>query len=68
MTAGDTLCTVFGLRVPLILRAKDGEGRFSVVGESYMDGVMDGELFRRTADGRIEPAVDCVQLQSFILI
>ena len=40
---GDKLCILNGLAVPLILRAKDS-GRFEIIGDAYVHGIMDGEV------------------------
>lgn len=42
-TAGDIVCVILGCRVPLVLRETE-EARYQVVGECYMDDIMDGEL------------------------
>ena len=39
---GDKICLILGCCTPLIIRG--GEPNFSLVGESYVHGVMDGEL------------------------
>ncbi|KAL8783756.1 MAG: hypothetical protein Q9195_009283 [Heterodermia aff. obscurata] len=39
---GDIICVVFGCYVPLVLRPDEGS-TFSIVGECYVDGVMNGE-------------------------
>ncbi|QDS68455.1 hypothetical protein FKW77_010822 [Venturia effusa] len=41
--AGDIVCVILGCAVPFVLR-KTTEARYLVVGECYMDGIMDGEL------------------------
>ncbi|WAO89022.1 HET domain-containing protein [Fusarium falciforme] len=41
---GDRIVLVKGGRVPLLLR-RDGEGQYRLVGEAYVHGIMDGEMF-----------------------
>ncbi|RDI80103.1 hypothetical protein Vi05172_g9937 [Venturia inaequalis] len=41
--ADDIVCVILGCEASLILREID-EARYQVVGECYMDGIMDGEL------------------------
>ena len=43
--AGDVVTIVIGYNVPLLLRRAQGETRrFSLIGECYVHGVMDGEV------------------------
>ena len=39
---GDCICIIFGSPVPFILRAST-EGKFVLIGEAYVYGIMDGE-------------------------
>ena len=39
---GDTICIVFGVRTPLVLREVEG-GKHILIGEAYIDGIMGGE-------------------------
>jgi hypothetical protein len=42
---GDLVCILLGAQTPFVLRPSEGpEGRYEVVGECYMHGMMDGEL------------------------
>jgi hypothetical protein len=41
--AGDIICVLLGCHVPMILRPNE-EGRFSIVGECYCHGIMDGAV------------------------
>ncbi|KAF2742605.1 hypothetical protein M011DRAFT_412342 [Sporormia fimetaria CBS 119925] len=43
---GDVLCGMMGAEVPLALR-ENGSGQYSVVGETYVDGCMDGEVVEK---------------------
>ncbi|KAI0966065.1 heterokaryon incompatibility protein-domain-containing protein [Xylaria arbuscula] len=48
---GDRICVLVGGEVPFVIRLT-GRGTYTLVGECYLDGVMDGETF---VGGRIEP-------------
>ena len=42
---GDQVCILRGLFIPIILRSVvGGEGRFEVIGETWVHGIMDGEF------------------------
>jgi hypothetical protein len=47
---GDRICVVLGAEVPYVLRPDEG-GTFKLVGQCYVDGVMDGEAL---ADDKFE--------------
>jgi hypothetical protein len=68
MKSGDIVCTLFGSTVPFILRAVEGSEKFRLLGESYVHGIMDGELWKETDDGKIEPAAEGLELRNFTLI
>lgn len=40
---GDLVAVIFGLQVPFVLRHR-GDGKWRIVGETYVHGVMDGEM------------------------
>jgi hypothetical protein len=41
---GDTVCVVRMCDIPLLLRqASEGSGKYNLVGECYVHGIMDGE-------------------------
>jgi len=40
---GDMICILFGCRFPVILRPR--KDHYTLIGEAYVDGIMDGELF-----------------------
>ncbi|KFA71269.1 hypothetical protein S40288_08652 [Stachybotrys chartarum IBT 40288] len=40
---GDKICVLLGTEVPLVLRPVAGSSRYRLVGDCYMQGVMDGE-------------------------
>jgi len=48
------LCIVSpGMKVPLIARSRDG-GRFSLVGDAYIHGTMDGEIMHKVHEGKFQ--------------
>lgn len=47
--AGDLICVILGHGVPLVLR-KTGSERYRMIGEAFVEGVMDGELAGDNAD------------------
>ena len=53
---GDTVSVVAGCQVPLIMRRIDN-GRWRLVGEAYVHGLMDGETSRLVGDRRSLEAV-----------
>ena len=56
---GDNICILLGCSVPVILRSA-GQG-YSVIGECYIDGIMDGEVMGSLRAGD-------AQLRSFALL
>ena len=40
---GDVVALVKGLQVPLILRRQNNTGKYELISEAYVDGIMDGE-------------------------
>jgi hypothetical protein len=65
MKHGDTVCTLFGSTVPFILRPVKGSEKFRLIGESYVHGIMDGELWKETDNG---DAAEGLDLRSFTLV
>lgn len=48
---GDIVALIFGASTPVVLRIKEGmEGVYSLVGECYVDGIMDGEIMGELND------------------
>lgn len=47
---GDLLCVLLGVRLPIILRGI--ETHFILIGESYIDGVMDARLIEELEEGK----------------
>jgi len=51
---GDFVCILLGCNIPLTLRFVDlglGEGAYRLVGECYVDGYMNGEIFGELSSG-----------------
>ena len=47
---GDLLCVFLGVRVPIVLRKV--EDHYVLIGESYVDGAMDGQLMKELEEGK----------------
>ncbi len=47
---GDILCILLGVRVPLVLRQE--RNHYTIIGDCYVDGVMDGELIEAMEAGK----------------
>ena len=56
--SGDEMYDLLGGDVPFILRKTDVDDEFRLVGDCYVHGVMDGQLWRETADGLELESVD----------
>ncbi|KAF6803313.1 hypothetical protein CMUS01_15121 [Colletotrichum musicola] len=39
---GDLICVLFGCSIPVLLRGLDNGNGFSLIGECFLDGLMDG--------------------------
>ena len=50
---GDLVCVLLGGCVPYILRPTDTENMYKLVGESYVHGIMNGEVINLWQQGRI---------------
>ena len=50
---GDVCCIFFGIPIPVILRGAT-DGRYRLLGDSYIDGVMRGELIEQLGKGEFE--------------
>ncbi len=48
---GDLVCLLFGGQVPFVIR-KLHEEQYSLVGECYLQGIMDGETMKMMEDGK----------------
>ncbi|KAK7978409.1 hypothetical protein PG988_005899 [Apiospora saccharicola] len=52
---GDVVCVFMGAAVPFILRPRgDGDDGYTLVGDAYVHGVMDGELVKDWEEGQAE--------------
>jgi hypothetical protein len=61
--SGDEIWILFNGRTPYVLRKIDGEEQgYYFLGESYLHGFMDGELFLRDKEGGIDVSVKPVVL------
>ncbi|KAF0322271.1 heterokaryon incompatibility protein [Colletotrichum asianum] len=50
---GDNVVVLFGSHVPFILRGREA-GDYEVVGETYVSGIMKGEVLKELNDGKCE--------------
>ncbi|KAH8883498.1 hypothetical protein GQ53DRAFT_752968 [Thozetella sp. PMI_491] len=57
-TTGDEVYDLMGGDVPFVLRPTSGENEFGLLGDCYVHGVMDGQLWRPNADGTWLESVD----------
>jgi hypothetical protein len=48
--AGDLICTLYGRPTPFILRLNADRSTYRLLGEAYVNGIMDGELLTSGAD------------------
>lgn len=46
---GDFLCILLGVRIPIVMRKVEDHN--VLIGEAYVDGVMDGQLMKELEDG-----------------
>ena len=53
---GDVVALVKGLQVPLILRRRTNTGKYELISEAYVDGIMDGEAADDTKFASVELA------------
>lgn len=56
---GDKVCIVYGCSVPVVLRKKfkpDGTNCWQLIGDAYVDGIMDGELIQFASPSSIKSA------------
>ena len=52
MQTRDLVCVLFGGCVPYILSATDTDGLYRLVGESYVQGMMQGEVIEEWKAGK----------------
>ena len=51
----DIIAIIFGCSVPLILRpVSEQNGMFEVVGSTFCEGIMQGEVLRLFKEGKVE--------------
>jgi hypothetical protein len=50
--AGDLICVLFGCSLPLVLRPQDG--RYIIIGECYVDGLMEGQAITEMEEGKLQ--------------
>jgi hypothetical protein len=48
---GDVICVLAGCNFPVLLRETEKRGRFRLIGECYLDGIMHGEMIDLDTDG-----------------
>ncbi|RDL30835.1 uncharacterized protein BP5553_10180 [Venustampulla echinocandica] len=53
MREGDLVCVLFGGCIPYILRPTDTDNMYKFVGESYVHGIMNGEVINLWQQGKI---------------
>ncbi|KAK1829991.1 heterokaryon incompatibility protein-domain-containing protein [Podospora conica] len=51
---GDVVCVLLGCSIPLVLRPSPGGATFTLVGECYLDGYMNGEILQGVGGQRRE--------------
>jgi hypothetical protein len=51
---GDRICVLLGCSIPLILRLREGQPSYQVVGECYLHGFMDGEVLKELESGKFK--------------
>ena len=52
--SGDVFAIFPGCSTPILLRPTDKDSYFRVIGESYVQGVMEGEMFPMIRDGHYD--------------
>lgn len=52
--AGDEVCILFGTQCSLIIRQTGAKGRYILVGECYVFGIMHGEVMEDLPAAKIE--------------
>lgn len=51
---GDRICVLLGCNIPLVLRRREGESSYEVIGECYVHGFMNGEVLHKLDSGKFE--------------
>lgn len=58
---GDTIAILFGTSIPFILReSKLGKDYLQLIGPAYVDGIMDGEIFSKLSEDRVEDSFQII--------
>lgn len=66
---GDLVCVFYGGDVPFILREVEGGGGFyRLIGEAYVNGLMDGEGLRNVEGGEVGDGQEVEGVRDFVLI
>ncbi len=47
---GDLICIIFGCSTPLVIRPNPDDGSFEVIGEAYVEGMMEGQALDLNLD------------------
>jgi hypothetical protein len=50
----DTICILPGCSTPLIIRPEGEGNRFKVIGECYIQGIMEGEIMEWLKTGKVQ--------------
>lgn len=54
---GDDVCLLFGAQVPFVLRPLQAQQQYRLCGESYVNGIMDGEALSRVYRGELTESI-----------
>lgn len=58
---GDTIAILFGTSIPFVLReSKVGKDYLQLIGPAYVDGIMDGEIFSKLSEDRVEDSFQII--------
>jgi hypothetical protein len=55
LQTGDDVCVIFGCNIPHILRICRGTREHLLVGETYVHGIMNGEVIKMVDENKIKP-------------
>jgi hypothetical protein len=66
--AGDHVFSLLGGDVPYILRAATKVTEYSILGEAYVHGTMDGELWTLMEDGSLQARNDAINFANLVLV
>lgn len=54
---GDDVCLLFGAQVPFVLRPLQAQQQYRLCGESYVNGIMDGEALSKVYRGELTETI-----------